>query len=366
MTVEVVTPKRGTEAKQEAFDRAAEEAALKLARDVLGEDRAAKEWSQIKPKLLKNVTRYILYTRGSPPEITPEGTKISVQMRLSVDGMESLLRELKALAPGTVRLLPLIEVQDEHGDRYIWWADHDEGKDRTPARRFFKKLIENASSRFKTKNIYVLDPTSESFRMSVPSNYRTQALRREDQILLAQYLKADAVLSGRLVLSRTRSDSNEVRLNYDLQLWQAKTGRNVAEESRTEASPSDKLKVVSTVVDRSSGKIFQDLAAQLADLVASGNLNLGVVRVAVVGGLSYPQQVEFKKQLTSVREIRDLRERLFEPGKLVYEAETALNGDDLARVLQRARFSTFRVDVDSARDDGLVLSVKALSSASAQ
>jgi hypothetical protein len=94
--------------------------------------------------------------------------------------------------------------------------------------------------------------------------------------------------------------------------------------------------------------------------MATGSLNLNVVRLLIEGPLNYKQQVEFKKELSSLRDIKLLRERLFEPSRVIYEAETSLTGTDLGQALKKAKFPRFRVEVSGTQDDSLALAVKAL------
>jgi hypothetical protein len=279
-------------------------------------------------------------------------------MRLSPDNLENLLREIGALGNQTVRLLPLVAVSESSGTRYIWWADTSEAKKDTFSQEIFKKFFQQLNGRFKGKNVYVLDPTNTSFRMGVPAAYRSEGLRREDQILLAQYLKADVVLSGRLDL--TKVDGRAIRLNYDLQLWQAKAGRGLSETQRSDPAPSEAPKVLMTALEQSNERVISEFAGKLQEAMASGSLNLNVVRIAVEGPLAYSQQIAFKKQLGSLREIKLLRERLFEPSRITFEAETNSSAGDLAKTMTKSRFRDFKVDVESLQDDSLVLSVKPL------
>jgi hypothetical protein len=352
MTLDVATA-----SKQEAFDRATEEATLKLTENLIGQEKAAKVWSSARARLLKNSTRYIVFIKGSTPT---EGAEphIQVQMRLSTDNLETLLREFGLMGSGTVRLLPLVLISEPRGSRYAWWADLSDEKKETAAQELFKKFIQQLSARFKGKNVYVLDPSTASFRMNVPSAYRSEGLRREDQILLAQYLKADAVISGRLEI--TKGEGSGARLNYDMQLWQTKAGRGLSEAQRSDVAYNDAPKALMASMEQSNDKVIAELGDKLVEAMATGSLNLNVVRLMVEGPLSYKQQVEFKKELSSLRDIKFLRERLFEPSRVVYEAETNLTGTDLGQALKKTRFPQFRVDVSGAQDDSLALAVKAL------
>lgn len=361
--IDITSAKRGSEAKQEAFDQATEEATRQLSEQLLGAERSAKIWSQVASKVLKNSTRYVLFIKGSAPQDIPGGTKIQVQMRLSPDGLEALLREVGAMAGGTVRLLPLVQVSDVAGSRYTWWADTGDEKNPRPAKEHFRRVLKLMSSQFKGKNVYLLDPSSASFRSSIPASYRMEALRREDQSLLAQYLKADVVMSGKVDVIRPRSDSPDNQVHFAIQLWQTKTGRIIAEAVRSETVTGDSVKAVAAVMEQVGNKVLNELADKLGETISSGNLNLNVIRLSIVGSLGYRQMAEFRRLLGNVRDIRVLKERLFEPHRTTFEAETSTSGQELAKLIEKANFSEFRVAVDSVQDDSLVLSVRALSSA---
>lgn len=361
LNLEINSTRKGAEAKQEALDQATEEATRRMTEDLLGPDKAAQQWNSIKPKLLKNSTRYVLFIKAGTPADTPEGAKVPVQMRLSPDGLENLLRELGLFAGGNVRVLVLVTVTESRGSRYSWWADHSEEKSTNLAQDYFKRLFHQLNAQFKAKSIYVMDPMSASFRMGVPATYRTENMRREDQAMLGQYLKADVVLSGRVDVTRARPEGHEQRIDYNLQLWQAKSLRGVSEVSRSETSASDVPKVVGTVLDQTGKKVFGEFAAKLAEVAGSGNLNLGVLRVTVNGNLSYQQSDSFRKQLIAIREVRAVKERLFEPSRVTYEVETQANGSDLAKALQRSRFNGFAVSIEDTQDNSLVLGVRATS-----
>ncbi len=359
VTLEITTTKKAGEGgKQEAFDEAIETASRDLAEDILGAEKVAKTWETIKPKILKNSTKYVVFIKGSAPAESKGQSKIQVHMRLSPDNLELILREAGLIGGETVRLLPLVQVVEAQGSRYLWWADLGENKAVSVSQGYFKKFFQQLNGQFKGKNIFVLDPTNQSFRMSLPASYRTENLRREDQVLLGQYLNADVVLSGRVEVTRPRADSPEHKIDYTLELWQTKTGRNLADASRSETVNTDSSKAIQEAMERTQPRLFSELSAKLLDAVSSGNLNLSVVKISVEGNLNQRQLVEFKKLLGSVREIRMLRERLLEPFRTTFESESSLGGGELGKVIQKARFPHFTVDVSSAQDDRLVIVVK--------
>ncbi len=362
LSIEVTTASRGTEAKQE--DKAVEQSTQRLTEELLGPERTAKVWPTVKSKVLKNSTRYVVFIRGSAPVESAAGSKVQVQMRLSSDNLETLLRELGAVGQTTVRLLPLIAVTEPKGSRYVWWTDTTDEKAANLSRDFFKKVYEQLNSKFKGKNVYVLDPNSSSFRMSVPAAYRTENLRREDQVLLAQYLKADIVVSGRVDV--TRGESARSKIIYDLQMWQGKSGRGLSEAQRTENVASEGPKVLAQAIEEQTAKLAADLSQKLNEAIMSGSLNLNMMRLVVEGNLGPKQAADLKRLLGGLRDVKLIRERLFEPSRLTYEIETPTSASELGKAISKAQFPQFKVDVGSVQDNGLVLSVKSLSSTSAQ
>jgi len=373
-SLDVLSERRGGEAKQEAFDQATEKATYKLIEELLGPDKTARAWNGLKSRLLKNSSHFVVFIKGSAPEEVGGKTKITVTMRLSPDNLESFLREEGALASGTIRVLPMVVIGDSKSGTYTWWANASGelagqvGKQNpdAPFIELLKKFTSQLSSKMKAKNIYVLDPTTPSFRMSVPAAYRTAQLGREDQILLAQYLKADVVLSGRIEGGKSRADSPDLKLNYDLTLWQAKGGRSIAELQRSEPLSGEGLKPLKTQLEASGPKVVEELTKRLAEAVTAGNLNLNQLRVVVSGAMSYRQQAEFKRQLSQLREIKLLKERRFEPGRVTFEAEAVSSGQELGKLIQRTQFPLYQVSVDGAQDDSLALSVRSMFSSSAQ
>ncbi len=357
VNLEIATAKKGTDGKQEAFDEAVETATRKLAEDILGQEKVAKSWEQAKSKILKNSTKYVVFIRGTPVEEKGQN-KLKVQMRLSPDALESVLREAGLIGGEPVRVLPLVRVSEGMGSKYVWWADFGDNKSQSIAQGYFKNFFKQLNAQFKGKNVSVLDPTNQSFRNSLPASYRTEVLRKEDQMLLGQYLKADVILSGRVEVNKARSDSAEQKIEYVLELWQTKTGRGLVESSRTELVANDNPKTVQATMEQVQPQIFADMAGKLASAVGAGSLNLSVVKISIEGPLSQRQHLEFRKLLSSVREIRSLRERLIESTRVTYEGETSVSGGELGKAVERTRFPQFKVDVSSAQDDRLVLNVK--------
>ena len=360
MNLQISSDRQGAEAKQDAFDKATAEATLKLTEEILGAERAAKYWPSLKPKLLKTSARYVVFIKGSTPEISGGLTRTNVQLRLSGDALEALLREEGLLNTGTVRVLPLVQVSEQiDGRRFVWWADKgDDERGSTVIPGSFKKVIQLLTTKFKARNAYVMDPLNQSFRLSVPSTYRSEVLRREDQALLAQYLKADVVLTGIIFIDRPQPESKEARLVFDLQLWQTKSGREVAIIQRSETLSSENSKTVNLAIDQIGAQVMEELSAKLGEVIAAGTLNLNILKLSVNGNMDYHQQAEFRKAVAQLREIKALKERLFEPSRVIYELETSISGQEMAKIIMQSKFSSFSVQIEDTQDASLSLQVR--------
>src|SRR3569623_1466420 len=76
LTFDITSDKQGPEAKQEAFDKATLEATQKLTQEILGSERSARYWLSFESKLLNNSTRFVLFVKGSAPEVKAGVTHI--------------------------------------------------------------------------------------------------------------------------------------------------------------------------------------------------------------------------------------------------------------------------------------------------
>lgn len=361
----ITSNKTGAEAKQDAFDKAIEEASFQALQEIIGPEKALKVWEGVKAKVLKNSTRYVLFIKGGVPKALPQGTEIPVSLRLSQANLEAVLREsgaLSASTEGSVRVLPLVTFSDASGVNYNWWIDGGEGSaPTTTAQDVFKQFQAQLASQLKGKSIFVFDPSQASFRLSVPGSLRSEILRREDQSALAQYFKADVVLSGSVRVSRVRPDSPQPRIEFDLQMWQARTGRNLSDVQKTvDLVAVDSGKVLLQLLEEPGRLVVDEMGRRIVEAVTSGALNLSVVRLAVNGTLNYQQMEDFKKTLLDqTRELRGLKDRLFEPARVTFEVDSQVPATDLAKVLAKYRHPNFQVEVREAGLENVALWVKA-------
>ncbi|MGE4130020.1 MAG: hypothetical protein AB7F86_00190 [Bdellovibrionales bacterium] len=359
LNLEVPVLKKGTEGRQEAMDRAVEDATRQVTSQILRTEDLGPDWEEKKARILKESPRYIVLIKGSPSESKEGQPVMSVKIRLASDRLEALLRETGVIGSQTVRLLPLVYVHDLEGDRYSWWTDLGDDKTKSLTRSAYMKFNSSLIRILKGQSVQVLDPSKSSFRMSVPASYRTSSLRREDQSSLAQFLKAEVVLSGYL-------DVQADKVTYQLDLWQARSGRTLAEAQGSESLSDRKTKTVEKEIASLEKRALAEIKEKLVAVVKEGSLNLSVLRLAVEGAMSQKQQADLKNQLSSLREVRLIRERIVEAERMTYEVESSISAEDLGQVIGKAKFPGFHVQVSGRQDNSLILAVKATGSSSAQ
>jgi hypothetical protein len=139
------------------------------------------------------------------------------------------------------------------------------------------------------------------------------------------------------------------------------TGRILTEVQRmVDLVQVDSNKATLQQTEATNTKIIGELAQRVSETISSGALNLSIVRITVSGPLSYAQLEMFKKSLLDqTRELKTLKDRLFEPGRVSFEADSQLPASDLAKVLAKYKNSQFDVDVRDVGSQTVNLSVRA-------
>src|SRR4051812_33109694 len=87
LTQTVTVNEQGDEAKHEAFKKAIESVSLKLIGETIGKDSIEKNTAKMK-QILAHSEKYILFIKGSNPEPVPDGSRVQVEMKVSLDNLE--------------------------------------------------------------------------------------------------------------------------------------------------------------------------------------------------------------------------------------------------------------------------------------
>ena len=200
ITQDVVVTEQGSDAKQEAFRKAVEDASTKLISETIGADALEKQAPRIK-QVLSRSEKYILFIKGSNPEPVPEGSRVKVEMKISLDNFEALLREqgLVQSANRALKILPLISWSNESGTtRNAWWVDAGSPL----GQKIWTKFEGAMSKRLQARNIRMADGLLLD---RIPPALRKRALSREEQMAVAKLFDASLIVYGDVRLTKESS-----------------------------------------------------------------------------------------------------------------------------------------------------------------
>lgn len=343
---DVIVSEQGPEAKQEAFRKAVEETSMKLITETVGTDAVEKQAARIK-QVLSRSDKYILFIKGSNPEPVPEGSRIKVEMKISLDNLEALLRE-NGMLQGSSRspkLIPIIDWQDDASTiKYAWWVEPPSSR----AAKLWSKFLTSLQTRLKGRNVRLVDGMALE---RVPPALRKRNLNRTEQAALAKIFDASLIQFGEVQFSKTEDGD---RAQVQTELVEA-SGQHTLGSGQVTVGPAK------DGPEQLVGRISEAMNEQLKAAQGSGRMNLASLKLVVQGLLSY-QNLELvrKELLTQVVDIRALKERMFAPGEFVFDAETNKSAADLVNAIRKAHFSQFKVDAQEGAAGSLMVKISNL------
>lgn len=322
-------------ARRDIQEKAAQKVSEDIIKELIGEERYTKNKTLIQNKIEKISNRYIPFSK--PSELTQEGNtyKMTVNLKVSVKDLKTLLQEHSLLAENdTVPLvLPIITFTDKVDFKaYRWWKPED-----TANKAFLmsqNRQFENAlRGAFQKYNFYLVK--TSSLTLQVPRSYQNERLSVDDMQFFSQYFGAPLMIEGQVNYSKSPDSSNRYRIEIKLMALQVSNGRPIADVSRkfdtdmgTFESAIDKK--IRETVDSTS----QELASQVFEAWQRGSLGSTILRLTFRGRIPFNQKEAFKEKLKSqVREIRNIRERFVTADSVAYEVDTNLSSKDFAAKL---------------------------------
>lgn len=361
LTVEGVSQKEDKNiARQEIFDKVIQETSLNYIRDLIGAQKLEKNRALIQNKVLKNSNKYVLFIKGTPLAAAVPDTKISVSLKLSLKNLENLLLEEGLLykTEGPPRVLPFVTFIDRtSGQTYVWWQERTTASPilMDVAGIFFRKLKDSLSK----TGFYCMDPMKAPVALGWPPFLRQESMGFEESQIASELMGAQMVVRGQMAIDRSKIRSDAFRLDWKLTALQAGNGRVIGEVIRSYETESGNLnQVVTKKVAEVTEKMAADLSTQLSEAWKSGTFGSNLIRLSVRGPLDYMQLQTLKKSIQEqVKEVRTLKERLFEPGQIVFEVDATTNSQGLAQAFQGKKFAQFKVEVQDLSGGGLLLKV---------
>jgi hypothetical protein len=319
-------------AKKDIQDQASNKISEDVIKELIGEDRFAKNRTLINNKIVKNSGRYIPYMK--PSEATPEGEgfKMSVAMKLSLRDLKQLLQVNGLLGDNdTVPVvLPVVAWVDRvEGRSFRWWQslNRENNPFLVKEARLFEDSLRNS---FQKNNFYLMKPLESGSAATIPTDFQSEKLNSEDLQFYAQYFNSPVVVEGQVVLNKSEQSGRFV-IEIKMSAVQVSNGRTVADVARrfeTEAG------VFESVVDKKMKEISEsasnDLASQVLDVWQRGSIGTSIIKVTVKGKNTLPLMESLKNKVkASVTQVKSIRERLVTSDAVSFEVDTSISSAEL-------------------------------------
>ncbi len=326
--------------------------------EMIGEKRFQKGKSLVESRIVREAAKFIPFVQPKDPEKLPDGSwKMKVDLRVSLENLRRLVLDsgLMTDADTPVTIFPMVNVVDRAKSlNFRWWMGDVHDESRKAVVGWLKIVHRHFHEELMRQGFNLLLPLEPSIGFSatpLPPAFRVERPSTQDMKAIAEYTGAAMVLRGEV---RVKDSQIQIRCEVVPVLG----GRTVAEVTRTiEAEPGPPELVISRKLKKEIPDIGKDLATQVFEAWSRGTLVANTVRLAVRGSLTPKQMSEFRNQIMhSMRDIKAMHERLFEPGRVIFEVDYALSADDFKTHLKALELPGFTdrfvVDANLGEGDG--------------
>jgi hypothetical protein len=349
-------------ARAQIMREVTEKAAEKYILDFIGEKKFESNQAMIQ-KVVKEANKFILFIKAGELSKTPEGFKMSVNLKLSPTDLRELLTKEGLLyeSDSAVVALPVIAFADQvRGGHFVWWAVDANSGNSALLSSLEKKLEVALRNEFAKKGFFVLKPAFSGFVETLPQSLRVETLRPEELESFGEFFKAQMILSGQVSFENSPRLAGGSKATIKITALQAQTGRFVAEVARSiEIDPGSIQLNANKRLVPAFDDISRDLSAQVLEAWKRGTFGAELLKISVNGKFE-PTRIEAFKTLLlqNASQLHSLRERLFEPGRIVFEADISGTTSDLANRLKSVQFEGAPLQVSDVGADHLTINLK--------
>ena len=352
------------EAAREIQAKAVEDTAREQVLELIGDKRYQKSRVQVESKIIKQAARFMPFIQPGQVAKQPDGSwKMTTEMKVSQPSLRRMVLDAGLLSDndGSASIVPLISFIDRSKNISTrWWMGEEHDESHRFLLQLSREVYDRLQAEFSHQGFHMIRPVGAQ-ASSLPEAFRAERMSNAELKSVSDYFQAPLVLKGDVRIRPSQDVANAFTVSIRLQVIQSAGGRTIAEISRsidTEAGNTEN--VVRSKLSSEMPEISKDLAAQVLDAWQRGTINANLLKLAVRGNLNPKQLSDFKSALQrSVREIKNLHERLFESGQVVFDVDFAGQASGLSermRSLQLPGFVTSFV-ADNA-DQGLVVQVR--------
>ncbi len=345
-----------SEASREIQAKIISNVAREQALEMIGEKRFQKSKSLVESRIVREAAKFIPFVQPNDPEKLPDGSwKMKVDLRVSLANLRRLVIDagLMTDADTPVTIFPMVNVVDRAKSvNFRWWMGDINDESRKVVSEWLKIVHRHFHEELMRQGFDLLLPLEAAIGFSptpLPSAFRVERPSTQDMKAIAEYTGAAMFLRGEV-----RVKDSQIQIHCEV--VPVLGGRTVAEVTRTiEAEAGPPELVIGRKLKKEIPEIARDLATQVFEAWTRGTLVANTIRLAVKGNLTPKQMGDFRNQIMrSMREIKALRERMFEPGRVIFEVDYASTAEDFKTRLKALELSGFsdRYVVDSELGEG--------------
>ncbi len=330
--------------------------------EIIGEKRYQKNRTMVENRIVREAAKFIPFVQPGDIQKQPDGTwKMKVDLKLSVGSLRKMVIDTGLLsdADTPVTVMPMITFTDRmKAVSYRWWMGDSQDEVRKPLVEWSRALENQLHRELMKQGFHLLLPLDGTVSNQLPQPFRVDRASSQDLKMIGDYLGISMVVRGDVRVKDSRELPGAWQIQVKLEVIPVQGGRTVAEISRTlETDSGPAAIVVKKKLEKESGDLARDLSTQVFEAWTRGTLAATTLKLAVKGNLTPKQLGEFRTQLLkskAMRDIKAIRERLFEPGQVTYEIDYAASPEDLREKLKSLELSTFHEKfVQEAGADGL-------------
>lgn len=335
-------------ARQDILKEATKATSLKYIKQIIGEARVQSHSEVIQKKILRQFGKYILFMKGHGLKPKEDGYTMSVNMKVSTKNLREILLSEGLLykVDGPPKVIPMVSFVDKvNGARLSWWAETQSSNaylyeySRGFSRPLKKQLME--------MGFYLVSPLKYRLQSALPHILRMENPRGEDCRDVAIFFGGAMVIRGQVEVVNSPGEPHTFQLNIRLEGIHSSNGRIIGEVVRTYQTETGPFhQVVSKKLLQVYSDVTQGLVVQLRESWKQGTFGASLVKLSLNGSLNYHQLKQFKKLLIQqIGDVKQVRERLFEPSRITLELDLDTSPRELANSLQKGDFPRFEIEV---------------------
>lgn len=353
------------EATREIQAKALSGAARDQVIEMIGDKRYAKNKALVENRIVREAAKFIPFVQPGDIVKLPDGSwKMKVDLKISVGSLRKMVIDTGLLtdADTPVTILPMIGFTDRvKSISYRWWMGDSRDESRKSVVEWARVVQMGLHKELMHQGFHLQLPVEGALSNVIPPAFRVDRASSQDLKQLGEYLGISMALRGDVRVKDSREVPGGWQIAMRLEVIPVQGGRTVAEISRTfETDPGPADLMVRKKLEKEIGEVSKDLSTQVLDAWTRGTLAATTVKLAIRGQLSPKQLSEFRTQLTrSLRDIKAMRERLFEPGRVVFEVDYAASPEEFRDHLKSLALAGFAnklvVDSELGEADGVNL-----------